>query len=1003
MEQNDLSGARIPTATYRLQFNAGFRFRDAERVVPYLHALGISDLYAAPLFKARSGCMHGYDIVDHNRLNPELGDRDDFDSLCGTLGRHGMGQVLDFVPNHMCVEGGENERWLDLLENGPSSVNADFFDVDWLPVKKELSDKVLIPVLGDQYGTVLDNGELVLSFEEGAFFIGYYEHRFPIIPKTYSPVLTHRLQELEQLLPPDHEAYRELLSIVTAITHLPFYTDRDPERVRERYREKEVIKRRLWALCCDCWPIKTHIDENVRIFNGEKGSPRSFDLLDGLLRQQVYRLAHWRTATDEINYRRFFDINALGAIRMENPRVFEEAHRLVLRLVREGKVTGLRIDHADGLYDPTDYFRRLQRACFLETRLAGLGDTDEQEKGDQGPDSRAETILQRYDEMLEVSPQAKPFYIVGEKILMKNERLPEDWPVHGTTGYEFANAVTGLMVDTRHGREFDAIYARFIQERPNFAEIAYLKKKQVMRFSMGGEINTLGHYLNTLSESNRHTRDFTLGSLIRALVEVIAHFPVYRTYTATRKVADRDRQYIEYAVAKARRRNPAMSASISTFIEDVLLLRFYDSTSGEEQEQWLDFVMKFQQLTGPVMAKGLEDTAFYVYNRLVALNEVGGMPERFGMTLEAFHGQNIERARSTPLAMLATSTHDTKRSEDVRARISVLSEDPAAWHDTLMGWSRMNRGHKVTVQGVKVPDRNEEYLLYQTIAGAWPAEWFTTEGAHDDFVRRIREYLLKAMREAKVNTSWINPNPVHEEAALHFVDTILRDVPANGFLADLRRTLPPLVRCGLLNSLSQTLLKAASPGIPDFYQGTELWDFSLVDPDNRRPVDFQKRTAMLEGLRTAEAERGTLSLARELLDTMVDGRVKLYLVWKVLCFRREHRALFEQGKYLSLEVQGERSDNVCAFERYRDGETVIAVAPRFYTRLGVPSGGLPLGAEVWKDTRLLIPFEGAGRAYRNILTGERVVTALREGQTTLPFSAVLANFPVALLEAAEEE
>ncbi|MBT1073987.1 malto-oligosyltrehalose synthase [Geobacter grbiciae] len=993
MDQTDSLGARIPTTTYRLQLNAGFHFRDAERIVPYLHALGISDVYASPLFKARAGSMHGYDIVDHDSLNPELGDRDDFDSLCGALGRHGMGQILDFVPNHMCVEGGGNDRWLDLLENGPSSVNADFFDVDWSPVKQELTDKVLIPVLGDQYGTVLENGELVLSFEEGAFFISYYEHRFPIIPKTYSPILTHRLQELERLLPPDHEAYRELLSIVTAITHLPFYTDQDPDRVRERYREKEVIKRRLWALCCDCWPIKSYIDENVRIFNGEKGTPRSFDLLDGLLRLQVYRLAHWRTATDEINYRRFFDINALGAIRMENPRVFEEAHRLVLRLVREGKVTGLRIDHADGLYDPTDYFRRLQRACFLETRLAGLGSTDEEEG-----DNRAETILQMYDEMLEVSPQAKPFYIVGEKILMKNERLPEDWPVHGTTGYEFANAVTGLMVDTRHGREFDTIYARFIQERPNFAEIAYQKKKQVMRFSMGGEINTLGHHLNTLSESNRHTRDFTLGSLTKALVEVIAHFPVYRTYTATRKVADRDHQYIEYAVAKAKRRNPAMSESIFTFIEDVLLLRFHDSTSGEEQEQWLDFVMKFQQLTGPVMAKGLEDTAFYVYNRLVALNEVGGIPERFGITLEAFHGQNIERARSTPLAMLATSTHDTKRSEDVRARISVLSEDPGAWHDCLMHWSRMNRGHKVTVQGVKVPDRNEEYLLYQTIVGAWPTEEFTAEG-HALFTGRIREYLLKAMREAKVNTSWINPNPLHEEAALHFVDAILRDVPANGFLADLRRTLSPLIRCGMLNSLSQTLLKVTSPGIPDFYQGTELWDFSLVDPDNRRPVDFKKRMAMLAELQRVEREKGTLALARDILQTMADGKVKLFLAWKSLTYRREHRALFEAGKYLPLEVLGERSDHVCAFERYSDGETVIAVAPRFFTRLGDP----PLGAETWGDTRLVVPFESTGRPYRNILTGERVVTALREGQTILPLGAVLTDFPVALLEAVGEE
>lgn len=988
MNQTNPANARIPTATYRLQFNGGFRFCDAARIVPYLNALGVSDIYASPFLKARTGSMHGYDIVDHNRLNPELGSRDDFNAYCAALQRHGMGQILDFVPNHMCVEGGGNDRWLDLLENGPSSAHGDFFDVDWAPVKKELTNKVLIPVLGDQYGTILENGELVLSFEEGGFFISYYEHRFPIIPKTYSPILTHRLHELERLFPANHEAYRELLSIVTAIGHLPFYTELEPERVRERYREKEVIKRRLLVLCAENWPIKEFIDENVRIFNGEKGNPHSFDLLDGLLRQQVYRLAHWRTATDEINYRRLFDINALGAIRMEKPRVFEDTHRLAMELVRENAVTGLRIDHADGLYDPTEYFRRLQRACFLERRLASLGSS-----GDQSPGALAETILQMYDEMLEVSPQTMPFYIVGEKILMKNERLPEDWPIHGTTGYEFANAVTGLMVDTRNGREFDAIYARFIQERPNFAEIACQKKKQVMRFSMGGEINTLGHHLNTLSESNRHTRDFTLGSLIKALMEVIAHFPVYRTYTASRKVADRDRQYIEYAVAKARRRNSAMSESIFTFIEDVLLLRFYDNTGKEEQEQWLDFVMRFQQLTGPVMAKGLEDTAFYVFNRLVSLNEVGGTPERFGLTLEAFHGQNIERARSTPFAMLATTTHDTKRSEDVRARISVLSEDPAAWHDCLMRWSRMNRGHKVTVQGVKVPDRNEEYLIYQTIVGAWPADEFT-DGEYGVFVGRIREYMLKAMREAKMNTSWINPNPAHEEAALHFVAAILRDIPANGFLADLRRTLPPLVRCGMLSSLSQTILKVASPGIPDIYQGTELWDFSLVDPDNRRPVDFEKRMGMLAELQSIERERGALALARALLQTMADGRVKLFLTWKSLNYRREHRSLFEAGKYLPLEVLGERSDNVCAFERYSDGETVIAVAPRFFTRLGT---------EAWGDTRLVVPFESAGRAYRNVLTGERVVTALRERRTVLPLTAVLADFPVALLEAVGDE
>jgi (1->4)-alpha-D-glucan 1-alpha-D-glucosylmutase len=1002
MDQTPLAKARIPAATYRLQLNAGFRFQDMERIVPYLDALGVSDVYVSPFFKARAGSMHGYDIVDHNQLNPELGSREDFDSCCESLGRHGMGQILDFVPNHMCIEGGENPRWLDLLENGPSSLHGDFFDVDWSPVKKELTDKVLIPVLGDQYGTVLDNGELVLSFEDGAFFISYYEHRFPIIPKSYCPVLTLRLSELERLLHPNNEGYRELLSIVTAITHLPFYTERDPELVQERYREKEVIKRRLWKLCRDNWAIREFIDENVRIFNGEKGNPHSFDLLDGLLRNQIYRLAHWRTATDEINYRRFFDINELGAIRMENQQVFEETHQLLLELVREGKVTGLRIDHADGLYDPTDYFRRLQRACFLQTGLALLTGAPGAQEAPDEEKVLIERILEMYDEMVSVSSQPKPFYIIGEKILAKNEQLPEDWQVYGTTGYEFANAVTGLMVDTRNGREFDAIYARFVQEKHNFTEIACQKKKQVMRFSMGGEINTLGHYLNTLSESNRHTRDFTMGSLVKALMEVIAHFPVYRTYTATRKVADRDRQYIEYAVSKAKRRNPAMSESIFNFIEDVLLLRFYDSTAGREQEQWLDFVMRFQQLTGPVMAMGLEDTAFYVYNRLVSLNEVGGTPERFGITIEAFHGQNIERARSNPATMLNTSTHDTKRSEDVRARICVLSENPASWQNCLRRWSRMNRPRKVAVHGIRVPDRNEEYLLYQTIIGVWPAQ-DEMDGVQRPLVERLKEYMLKAMREAKVNTSWINPDYLYEEAALHFVETILRDVPGNGFLADLRRTVPGIIRCGMLNSLAHTLLKAASPGIPDFYQGTELWDFSLVDPDNRRPVDFEIRAAMLKELQAAELERGPRALARELLETMNDGRVKLFLIWKLLSHRRAHRTVFELGKYLPIEVHGQQSDNVCAFERYNDDKTLIAVAPRFFTRLAAQSRGLLLGADVWEDTRLVIPFESTGRLYRNILTGERLVTSLWEGKTSFPLAAVLADFPVALLETFEEE
>lgn len=1002
MSQHDLPPVRIPVATYRLQFNRSFRFADATGLVAYLQELGISDIYASPYFQARAGSMHGYDIVDQNRLNPEVGSAADHDRFCAELARHGMGQLLDIVPNHMCIEGGENERWLDLLENGPSSLYADFFDIDWQPVKKELTEKVLLPILGDQYGAILENGELRLAFDEGAFSVRYYEHRLPIIPKTYRAILGHRLDELTRQFPPDYPDFQELMSIINALDHLPPYTEQDEEKIRERYREKEVIKRRLWALYRENPIIREFVETNVTIFNGEPGNSHSFDLLDDLLRQQVYRLSHWRVATEEINYRRFFDINALGAIRMENPRVFEETHRLVLELVRQGKVTGLRVDHADGLYNPADYLHRLQRACFLQSRLALLGEPAANRPPEQGENELEENILQLYDELVEVSPQAKPFFIIGEKILMKGERLPEEWPVYSTTGYEFANAVTGLLVDTRNAREFDTIYNRFVRERMNFAEIAYDKKKLVMQVAMAGEVNTLGHYLNTISEMNRHTRDFTLNSLIKALVEVIACFPVYRTYINSREVNDRDRQYIEYAVAKAKRKNRAMNESIFAFIEDVLLLRFYESTGGRDREEWLNFVMKFQQITGPVMAKGLEDTTFYVYNRLVALNEVGGTPERFGITVEAFHGQNIERAKGQPLALLATSTHDTKRSEDVRARIAVLSEIPGKWRDWLSRWGRLNRHRKIVVDGKPVPDRNEEYLLYQTLLGAWPPGPLSVAGQRE-FAGRIKEYMLKAMREAKVNTSWINPEPVYEDAVCHFIDRILEERPDNQFRADLLQRLPSLVRCGMLNALSQTLLKIASPGIPDFYQGTELWDFSLVDPDNRRPVDYEKRRAALADLRRQLAETGPLAVARRLSEAPEDGRIKLYLTWQALQFRQRQRRLFEEGKYIPLEVEGERAAHLCAFERYLNEATVLVVAPCSWMELAGETADTPLGAAAWRETRLVVPFETAGRPFRSIFTGERFATERRDGRSTLPLARVLGNFPVALLEGVERE
>lgn len=995
MKSSDTAHPRIPAATCRLQFNGNFRFSDAERIVPYLHQLGISDIYSSPYLKARQGSLHGYDIVDHNQLNPEVGCCEEYDRLCAELDRYGMGQILDIVPNHMCIEGGENRRWLDLLENGPSSSHADFFDIDWDPVKNELTDKVLLPILGDQYGAVLENGELKLSFADGAFHIRYYEHLLPIIPKTYRSILTLELDFLEQQLPPDDLALQELMSIVTALVHLPFYTDRDPDRIRERYREKEVIKRRLWALYSSNETVRAHIDRSVLTFNGTKGVPQSFDLLDNLLRQQVYRLAHWRTATEEINYRRFFDINALGAIRMEHPGVFEQTHRLVLDLVREGKVTGLRVDHADGLYDPADYFETLQRACFVQLQLARLKGMLPDNSEGLVEESIEDQINALYENMRTLSPKAKPFYIIGEKILSKSERLPEDWKIFSSTGYEFISSVTGLFVDSRNSKEFDSIYRRFIGEHPSYAEIVYEKKKLFMQVSMAAEINTLAYHLNEISEENRHTRDFTLGSLIKAVVEVIAYFPVYRTYIRNNEVTDRDRQYIASSVSRARKRNPAINASIFSFIEDVLLLRYYESTDEQARQAWLNFVMKFQQLTGPVMAKGAEDTAFYVYNRLVALNEVGGFPDRFGISVEAFHGQNIDRLKNAPKALLATATHDTKRGEDVRARISVLSEIPGAWREWLARWSRMNRHLKKRVDGEAAPDRNEEYLLYQTIIGAYPPEGLAAEG-RTDFAARIKAYMIKAMREAKNNTSWISPNSFWEEAVLHFVDSILTS--STPFLADLEKQLPLLIQCGLINSLSQVLLKISSPGIPDFYQGTELWDFSLVDPDNRRPVDYRIRIDLLDELTQKELSEGMLETCRQMVTTRIDGRIKLYLTRKALNFRRENLELFESGRYLPLMVEGSCQDHVCAFERSVNDSSILVVVPLSCSRLLHDSRGLPLGQEVWQDTRLIKDIDDAAWCYRNIFTGEVLNLEEKDGRTSLALQDVLSAFPVALLE-----
>ncbi len=957
----------IPTATYRLQFNTLFRFIDAAEITGYLKAIGISDIYASPYFTSRKGSVHGYDVLDQNSLNPEIGSQEEFNALTDSLERCAMGQILDIVPNHMCIEGQGNALWMDVLENGPSAHYAGFFDINWHPLKKELDNKILIPILGDQYGTVLENGELTLVFEEGSFFIHYYEHTLPIIPKTYNSILTLNIEAVERDLGDDNPLIQELTSIVTALGHLPATTELNSELVAERYLEKIVVKRRLQNLYQTSSEIRIFIDDNVATFNGKVGVPSSFDLLEALLREQVYRIAHWRVATEEINYRRFFDINFLGAIRVEDPIVFEETHRLVLSLVNTGKVNGLRIDHADGLLEPEEYFKRLLSACETQHHT---GSTD---------------------------PSGTEFYLIGEKILMNAEQLPDSWPISGTTGYDFAIQVTGLFVNSANARLFDTLYTHFVQRRIVFQDVSLTTKKLVMQVAMSSEINMLGYHLNKLSEQSRHTRDFTLNSLTKSIVDVIAHFPVYRTYINSFTITERDRHYIETAVVRAKRHNPAISASVFDFIRDVLLLRFPATMSDEHKQSWLDFVKRFQQITGPVMAKGVEDSAFYVYNRLVSLNEVGGNPDRFGISLEAFHSQNMERCKNHPLTMLATSTHDTKRSEDVRARINVLSEIPEQWRKGISRWNRQNRKFIKMIDDKPVPDRNEEYLLYQTLVGTWPL------CSQDDsefalFRTRIIEYMVKAMREAKVNSSWISPNMMYEDAVTLFIGSILTKSRYNSFFADFEKFHQLISSCGMFNSLSQTLLKITSPGIPDIYQGNELWDFSLVDPDNRRPVDFSLRKKLLEGLLHGEASAGPMATAEEVMVTRNDGRIKLYLTYKALCFRRDHRAVFESGKYQPLSVAGPFSEHVCSFERSRDDSSFLVVVPRFCSGLPGNGSNLPMGHTAWLDTRILLAPETTADRYRNIFTGEVIRPESREGTMGLALSDILSVFPVALLE-----
>ncbi len=975
-----------PGATYRLQMHAGFPIREAVKVVPYLHDLGVTHVYTSSLLAARPGSLHGYDVTDHDKLNPELGTEDEFRGWVAALRERGMGLILDVVPNHMCV-GGDNAWWNDVLENGPSSAYAGYFDIAWQDHPRErLHGKVLLPVLGESYGTMLESGQLAVELAAGAFALRVYERRIPIDPRTYGLVLTPALDAAKAELPVDAAGVVELRSILTAVSHLPPRSEADPDRVAEGMLEAGVVKRRLAALVENDPDVAKHVAVAVARVNGTVGDPNSFCPLDELLDAQAYRLSFWRVATDEINYRRFFDVNDLAALSTEREEVFEATHKKVFAWLGEGLIDGVRVDHPDGLFDPKQYLHRLQVRYLVacaEHLLAA--------KPDDYPGLTAAEALVAVRERVEPLAGEKPLYVVVEKILGLGEPLPPEWISDGTTGYEFLNFVNGLFVSPAREKDADWGYEQFTGETEPFADHVYHSKFLVLQSSLAGELHMLAHQIDRLAQGQRWSRDFTLNLLRHALREVIACFPVYRTYV-NGGVNETDRGVVTRAVRRARVRNPLLGRAVFDFIRDTLLLK--DPPSGPASDDYRAaqrrFAGKFQQVTSPVTAKGIEDTAFYVFNRLVSLNEVGGEPGRFGLPPAKVHAFFKDRADRYPAALSPLSTHDTKRSEDVRARINVLAELPEEWAVRVSRWDDLNGDHKVQIDEETVaPDENEEYLLYQTLVGVWPAVGLPADG-HQTFVDRIQAYMNKAMHEAKVHTSWINPDAEYDDAMAKFIGHALDPVGGKRFLRDLDEFGTTVSRQGVYNSLAQSLVRCAAPGVPDTYQGTELIDLSLVDPDNRRPVDYDARRRLLADL-DARAKDDRKGLAKA-LAVKPDDRAKLFVVAEALRFRRAHPELFVGGGYEPVEPAGPFAEHLFAFLRTGGDGAALVVVPRLIGTL-CPGGRTPVGSYVWADTTLPLPERFAGRAWVSVFTGERFEAG------PIAVAELFADFPVALLVA----
>ena len=923
---------RIPTATYRIQFHSGFKFEAAQNIIAYLSELGISDLYASPIFKARAGSTHGYDVVDPTQLNPELGN---FEPLVKEIKNHEMGWVQDIVPNHMAYDS-ENHWLMDVLENGSESEAFDYFDIEWDQAYDDIKGRILTPMLGNFYGECLENGEIQLQYDEAGLSVNYYSLKLPVRIESYAKFITQNLGHLGRALGRRHPDFIKLLGILYLMKSAPGET-----KGKERYDQIAFVKGLLWELYTHNPEVKEFVDSNVEFFNGEKGNPESFNLLDNLLKEQFYRLSFWKVGAEEINYRRFFTVNELISVKVQEIKVFHKTHAFINQLVEEGIITGLRIDHIDGLYDPTEYLKRLR-------------------------------------------DKAGDVYLTVEKILELGEKLPETWPVQGTSGYDFLNYVNGIFCRCESEKSFTDIYTKFTRVESNYEQLSIEKKQLILEKNLAGDVDNLAQILKRIAGQSRLGIDFTMNGLKRTLSEILTLFPVYRTYVNGDGLSEEDRAYIQEVIEEARGRIPLLLNELN-FIEKILLLDWEESLTEDQKALRLHFVMRLQQLTGPLMAKGIEDTLFYVFNRLVSLNEVGGNPGKFGITLADFHNFNQEQSKAWAYKMNATATHDTKRGEDVRARLNVLSEIPEEWEKHVKSWSEINRPQKSNVRGKEVPVPNDEYFFYQALIGTYPFD----ENENATFLERIKDYMLKSVREAKMQTAWLRPDSAYEEGFLGFVEKVLTPSESNQFLKELLPFQKRIADYGIFNSLSQTLLKYTAPGVPDTYQGTEFWDLSMVDPDNRRTVDYEQRISVLKDIKQ-KSQTDNLKLIDELMSSKKDGKIKLFITYKVLQARKEQLEVFQKGEYLPLEVVGKFKDHIVAFARSFENTTVIAIAPRFLTSLIAPDEN-PLGEKVWADTQLQLP-QGFSSSWQDIFTGQTLT-----GNGTLAIAQVLQHFPVGLL------